>query len=95
MEKIEGSQPHVPRIQGSHPAARWRRLQEQFYRMVGEECRRCGNKIFPPRDVCPECVRPFFEDYGLLERGLEPKNEEVLEVEIIVSQVEMAGVMGD
>jgi len=23
---------------------------------VGEECPACGNKMFPPRDVCPECA---------------------------------------
>jgi len=25
--------------------------------MVGEVCENCGNKIFPPRDVCPTCER--------------------------------------
>ena len=32
-----------------------RRLQPQRYSMVGEICNSCGAKLFPPRDVCPEC----------------------------------------
>ena len=31
------------------------RLQSQRYRLVGEVCDHCGQKIFPPRDICPEC----------------------------------------
>ena len=31
------------------------RLQQQRYRLVGEICEKCGTRIFPPRDVCPEC----------------------------------------
>ncbi|MBL7063333.1 MAG: Zn-ribbon domain-containing OB-fold protein [Anaerolineae bacterium] len=33
------------------------RLQPQRYRLVGEICEKCGARIFPPRDVCPECER--------------------------------------
>jgi uncharacterized OB-fold protein len=25
---------------------------------VGEICEKCGERIFPPRDVCPECAAP-------------------------------------
>jgi len=32
------------------------RLQKQRYGLVGEVCDQCGNKIFPPRDVCPHCA---------------------------------------
>jgi uncharacterized OB-fold protein len=32
------------------------RLQKQRYGLVGEVCDHCGNKIFPPRDVCPNCA---------------------------------------
>ena len=32
------------------------RLQKQRYGLVGEVCEHCGSKIFPPRDVCPECA---------------------------------------
>jgi len=35
--------------------ARHWRLNSQRYQLVGEECPECGNKMFPPRDVCPEC----------------------------------------
>ncbi|MGD2143306.1 MAG: Zn-ribbon domain-containing OB-fold protein [Anaerolineae bacterium] len=31
------------------------RLQEQRYRLIGEICEKCSARIFPPRDVCPEC----------------------------------------
>ena len=31
------------------------RLKQQRYGLVGEVCPHCENKIFPPRDVCPEC----------------------------------------
>jgi uncharacterized OB-fold protein len=34
------------------------RLQQQRYRLVGEMCEKCGARIFPPRDVCPECEAP-------------------------------------
>ncbi|HLF02223.1 MAG TPA: Zn-ribbon domain-containing OB-fold protein [Anaerolineales bacterium] len=32
------------------------RLQKQRYGLVGEVCEHCGSKIFPPRDVCPDCA---------------------------------------
>ena len=31
------------------------RLQKQRYGMVGEVCEHCNAKVFPPRDICPEC----------------------------------------
>jgi uncharacterized OB-fold protein len=31
------------------------RLRKQRYALVGEICPHCSTKIFPPRDVCPEC----------------------------------------
>jgi uncharacterized OB-fold protein len=31
------------------------RLKKQRYGLVGEVCPHCDNKIFPPRDVCPQC----------------------------------------
>jgi uncharacterized OB-fold protein len=31
------------------------RLRKQRYALVGEVCPHCDAKIFPPRDVCPEC----------------------------------------
>ena len=32
------------------------RLQQQRYGLVGEVCPHCREKIFPPRDVCPNCA---------------------------------------
>lgn len=31
------------------------RLKKQRYSLVGEVCPSCDAKVFPPRDVCPEC----------------------------------------
>ena len=31
------------------------RLRKQRYAMEGEICPHCTAKIFPPRDICPEC----------------------------------------
>ncbi len=39
------------------------RLQEQRYKLVGEECDNCGVKLFPPRDICLECDAPAQELY--------------------------------
>ncbi len=45
------------------------RLQDQRYRLVGEVCNTCGVKIFPPRDICPECSKPAQELYTFSGRG--------------------------
>ena len=39
----------------SHEIARNWRLKEQRYRLIGEVCGHCSEKIFPPRDICPHC----------------------------------------
>ncbi|HEX9596652.1 MAG TPA: Zn-ribbon domain-containing OB-fold protein [Anaerolineales bacterium] len=31
------------------------RLKRQRYALVGEVCEHCDAKLFPPRDICPEC----------------------------------------
>ncbi len=31
------------------------RLRKQRFSLIGESCLNCGHKLFPPRDVCPEC----------------------------------------
>jgi uncharacterized OB-fold protein len=45
------------------------RLQRQNYMLVGEVCTHCGVKLFPPRDVCPECHQPAHEPYTFSGRG--------------------------
>lgn len=35
--------------------ARHWRLKKQRYALVGEVCEHCDAKLFPPRDICPEC----------------------------------------
>ena len=41
--------------------ARHWRLRNQRYGLVGEECDKCGTRLFPPRDVCLECEAPAKE----------------------------------
>jgi hypothetical protein len=36
-------------------AAQHWRLKQQRYSLVGEVCHHCDYKIFPPRDICPNC----------------------------------------
>lgn len=31
------------------------RLKTQRYELIGDECLQCHNKLFPPREICPEC----------------------------------------
>jgi len=45
------------------------RLQQQRYRLVGEICERCGARIFPPRDVCPECETVEQRDVAFSGKG--------------------------
>ncbi len=47
-------------------SAHWR-IRRQHYALVGEVCPHCEHKIFPPRDVCPDCgedARDRFEFSG-------------------------------
>jgi len=45
------------------------RLQKQRYGLVGEICPHCGAKIFPARDVCPECSNEAKEPFRFSGRG--------------------------
>ena len=45
------------------------RLHQQRYRLVGEICERCGEHLFPPRDVCPECEAPAKTPFNFSGRG--------------------------
>lgn len=41
--------------EGWRISANWR-LETARYRLVGETCPHCTGKIFPPRDICPDCL---------------------------------------
>jgi hypothetical protein len=45
------------------------RLSAQRYQLVGEKCSHCASPIFPPRDVCPECVSPAQDLYTFTGTG--------------------------
>jgi len=45
------------------------RLRQQRYRLVGEVCEKCGAKIFPPRDLCPQCEVPAKTPFVFSGRG--------------------------
>jgi uncharacterized OB-fold protein len=49
--------------------ARHWRLNKQRYALVGEICPHCESKIFPPRDVCPECSGEAKTAYTFSGRG--------------------------
>jgi len=45
------------------------RLRQQRYALVGEVCPHCQVKIFPPRDICPECGQEARLEYAFSGRG--------------------------
>ena len=45
------------------------RLQKQRYGLTGEVCPHCDAKLFPPRDVCPECGQEAKTLYNFSGRG--------------------------
>lgn len=45
------------------------RLRKQRYSLVGEVCPHCEARIFPPRDVCPECGKEAKNLYQFSGRG--------------------------
>ncbi len=45
------------------------RLRKQRYSMVGEVCPHCDAKLFPPRDICPECGGEAKNLYNFSGRG--------------------------
>ena len=45
------------------------RLQQQRYGLVGEICPHCEEKIFPPRDVCPNCAQEAKTPYVFSGKG--------------------------
>lgn len=45
------------------------RLKQQRYNLIGEVCPHCEAKIFPPRDVCPECAHEAKTPYTFSGKG--------------------------
>jgi uncharacterized OB-fold protein len=45
------------------------RLRKQRYSLAGEICPHCEVKIFPPRDICPECGGEAKQLYNFTGRG--------------------------
>lgn len=45
------------------------RLQEARYRLIGEVCNQCEAKIFPPRDICPNCSSNAREPFPFSGKG--------------------------
>jgi uncharacterized OB-fold protein len=45
------------------------RLKRQRYTLTGEICPHCNAKIFPPRDVCPECGDEAKAEFEFSGRG--------------------------
>jgi uncharacterized OB-fold protein len=49
-------------------SSHWR-VKQQRYSLVGEECPHCAYKIFPPRDICPDCGEEAKKLYQFSGRG--------------------------
>lgn len=45
------------------------RLRQQRYGLVGEVCPHCDAKIFPPRDICPECGKEAKNEFHFSGKG--------------------------
>lgn len=45
------------------------RLRQQRYSLVGEICSHCNAKIFPPRDICPECGQEAKNEFHFSGKG--------------------------
>lgn len=49
-------------------SSHWR-VRQQRYGLVGEVCPHCEHKIFPPRDICPECGQDARTHFHFSGRG--------------------------
>ena len=49
--------------------ARYWRSKKQRYALVGEVCPHCEHKIFPPRDICPDCGKEARDLYSFSGKG--------------------------
>ena len=46
------------------------RLKNQRYKLEGSVCPQCGEKYFPPRDVCPACKAHPLQPYRFNGNGI-------------------------
>ena len=44
-------------------------MKKQRYALVGEVCDHCDAKVFPPRDICPDCGEEAKTLYNFTGRG--------------------------
>ena len=52
-----------------HEVSRHWRLRRQRYSLVGEVCPHCETKIFPPRDICPDCGNEASQEFQFSGKG--------------------------
>lgn len=45
------------------------RLKKQRYSLIGEVCPHCDVKIFPPRDICPDCGKEAKDEFAFSGHG--------------------------
>jgi uncharacterized protein len=45
------------------------RLKQQRYGLTGKVCQHCQTKLFPPRDICPNCGSQVSTDYTFNGKG--------------------------
>ncbi len=45
------------------------RIRQQRYALVGEVCPHCNAKLFPPRDICPQCGEDARTPYQFSGKG--------------------------
>lgn len=46
----------------------WREIK-RHYRLVASECKACGRKYYPPKEVCPQCGSRYLVDVELPRTG--------------------------
>lgn len=49
--------------------ARYRRLNHERLQLIGEVCHYCDSKIFPRRDICPNCGHRASDTYPMSGKG--------------------------
>lgn len=50
------------------PSRYWREIPQR-YRFEANRCKKCGQKFFPPRLICPDCKSQEMEETKIAEKG--------------------------